>query len=312
MEQQRSRQHVEKPRLEIPDSKLSPGNASSSSPRSMHGFPTSPEYVSSSGRDVKSFEDWSSQSAASLVPAISSQDDAAGVVEVVGRKRLHFYVGEFVLVRCNHTKWLLGQVRRSSRNGVIVWVGAAQTLVNVPYDLLVSHFVKLDSPSLPASPPSSLPPETLVEVGRDGQILAPFQCVRPAHLSHRKLFQPLKFFSTDGNQGNSAFAAASSMQHNEVREGGSDGVRREMLFLADRGSASLPAYTPGKLETLEVFKGLKDTQEAGQRTSQPSYSLCRFRFSEDDTSSIASRASESVSTGNNRLIKKWASSSGSR
>nr|PNR60010.1 hypothetical protein PHYPA_002802 [Physcomitrium patens] len=130
-----------------------------------------------------------------------------------------FSSGENVLVRCNQTKWLVGQqldpprlrkyaieinsylctrsacifaywflnlcyvpVRRTSSTNIKVWIGAADTLVNVPVELLPTHLARLDCPT-PSSSPRDSPSAA------ESEIKARVQCVRPAHLSHRHLYQ---------------------------------------------------------------------------------------------------------------------------
>ncbi len=98
-------------------------------------------------------------------------------------------------MRCNQHKWLFGTIKRLSSRGVRVWVGDAQLMVNVPLELLQTHLLKmsvfLELTSLPQSKPM-LAMARLDELGcggGGGGGRALVQCVRPAHLSHRQLYQ---------------------------------------------------------------------------------------------------------------------------
>ena len=73
-------------------------------------------------------------------------------------------------------------MRRISSTGVKVWIGAAETLVNVPVELFPTHLARLGC-STPCSSPRDCHSAGLPE------IKARVQCVRPAHLSHRQLYQ---------------------------------------------------------------------------------------------------------------------------
>ena len=73
-------------------------------------------------------------------------------------------------------------MRRITSTGVKVWIGAAETLVNVPVELFPTHLARLGC----TTPCSS--PRDCHSAGLPG-IKARVPCVRPAHLSHRHLYQ---------------------------------------------------------------------------------------------------------------------------
>ena len=105
-----------------------------------------------------------------------------------------YRIGEGIVVRCNQHKWLFGVIQKMSARGVHVWVAEAQLMVNVPLELVQTHLLKMsmfsELTSLPQREPS-LAVTTVDEAGC-GKILV--QCVRPAHLSHRQLYQLLRCF----------------------------------------------------------------------------------------------------------------------
>ncbi len=108
-------------------------------------------------------------------------------------------MGEAVVVRCNQHKWLFGTIKRLSARGVRVWVADARLMVNVPMELLQTHLLKmsvfLELTSLPQSKPMLAMATRLDDElgcgggGGGGGGRALVQCVRPAHLSHRQLYQ---------------------------------------------------------------------------------------------------------------------------
>ncbi len=99
-----------------------------------------------------------------------------------------------MVVRCNQHKWLFGTIKRLSARGVRVWVADAQLMVNVPLELLQTHLLKmsvfLELTSLPQSKPMlAMARMDELGCGGGGGGRALVQCVRPAHLSHRQLYQ---------------------------------------------------------------------------------------------------------------------------
>lgn len=86
-------------------------------------------------------------------------------------------------------------MRRISSSGVKVWVGAAQTLVNVPVELFSTHLARVDCPT---PPPSPTDPQHSSFNGGVSEVKARIQCVRPAHLSHRQLYQHVSQGSSVG------------------------------------------------------------------------------------------------------------------
>jgi hypothetical protein len=94
--------------------------------------------------------------------------------------------GDNVLVRCNKSKWLPGQVKRISNSSIKVWIGVAETLVDVPVELFPTHLARVECATMCSSPGECY---TTRLYHTQQQIKTQVQCVRPAHLSHRHLFQ---------------------------------------------------------------------------------------------------------------------------
>ncbi len=100
-----------------------------------------------------------------------------------------------MVVRCNQHKWLFGTIKRLSARGVGVWVADARLMVNVPMELLQTHLLKMCVFLELTSLPQAKPMLTMARVdelgcgGGGGGGRALVQCVRPAHLSHRQLYQ---------------------------------------------------------------------------------------------------------------------------
>lgn len=97
-------------------------------------------------------------------------------------------------MRCNQHKWLFGVVKRLSAQGVRIWVADAQLMVNVPLELLQTHLLKMSVFSDLASLPQAEPMLTVATVDDLGCGKVLVHSVRPAHLSHRQLYQILKCY----------------------------------------------------------------------------------------------------------------------
>lgn len=77
-------------------------------------------------------------------------------------------------------------MRRISSTSIKVWIGGAETLVNVPVELFPTHLARMEC-TTPCSSPSEGHSTRFHQTKQ--HIKTPVQCVRPAHLSHRHLYQ---------------------------------------------------------------------------------------------------------------------------
>jgi len=91
-------------------------------------------------------------------------------------------------------------VKRVSNTSIKVWIGVAETLVDVPVELFPTHLARMQCATMCSSPSESY---TTRLHRTQQQIKTRVQCVRPAHLSHRHLFQvisPNKSMTTSTQQ----------------------------------------------------------------------------------------------------------------